>query len=233
MSHAISSLRSIEQGTSENPQDPSQQAPAPETANDYVSKAELAQIVSQAVNSAVTAHLKRALPKALEQFAPKASPQDAPSEAPGAPGEAASAPAWQRDIDTLKRQLAEERKLRKDTAQKAASERASSELSRELQSSGRLRPEAMPTVLDLLTKAQNRIAISEDGQASYRLNDDGETVSLAEGARAFLASKEAALFMPAPTPKNSHPGSRAPIANQAGSQEDPQAAARKALIDLL
>lgn len=183
---------------SENPMQ-AEQAEAPE----YVSKAELAQMVNQAISG----HLKRSLPKMIADGLAASKPQE--TDLMQSESKASEAQPWQKEMESLKRQVAEEKKLRKDANLRAATERATIQLAQELTGSGRLRPEAVPVVVDLLTKAQGRLSLNEDGEALYRLGPE-DLCSLQEGAKAWLGSKEAQIFISPPVPQNSRGATRAP-----------------------
>jgi len=192
-----------------------------ETKPEYVTKAELANIVNQAVSG----HLKRTLGKSVGEaietaFAARESANESKQDAQGRASGAAAKDAepWQKEIEALKRKVADSEKRAKDANLRAATDKGVTALTAALTASGKLRPEAVPVVVDLLTKAHGRLAIDDSGNAGYKLSDD-ETVSIEEGAKSFLASKEAALFMAPPQGGNgSRSSSRAPIAHNGQSQ---------------
>ncbi len=180
----------------------------------YVTEDRLAAIV----NAAVTGHLKRSLGKeigsALEAYDTKRRAEKAARKAEedaevtrGAPVAKQPSP----EVAALEKRLSDMQAMMRSAQEEAASERqrarehkAYGDLKSEL--NGKVRPEALDAVADLLFHARKRVSVDEDGNTLFAIRqapakglpDADVNYPLSDGVREFLKTKEAALFVPSP-----------------------------------
>jgi hypothetical protein len=207
---------------------------------EYVTKDDIAQIVNQVVSS----HLKRSLGKTIgeavesamapirEQLGSAARIED-PSK-PNTPSPESI------ELKKLQDKFDKSEKARKASEQRAHEERAYNALTSELTATGRVRPDAINVVADLL-RARQVLRVAEDGTARYHLNDD-EHFDLKEGVTShFLKSKEASMFLAAPgsnpTPKGNVqapflPGPKPGVTPQQGPTGNPLQRAEARLAEM-
>lgn len=165
--------------------------------------------LSNLVNSAVSAHLKRALPKTIEdvitphmaKFQEVLQAREAPKAAPSAPAGSSvgSDPEILKQLDDMKAQLKREQDTRLKERQQAREEKAIADVRAEL--IGKVRPEAVDHVVKLL--AHDRMIQVDGATVSLRVGEDA--LPLKDGLAEFLARKENAIFLPAPSPNQSSP----------------------------
>jgi hypothetical protein len=209
--------------------------------NDFVSKSELTTIVNQAVSSQLKRSLGKSIGEAVEAaLAPIKEQLQARTEEPKDKQQSPEAI----ELAKLKEQFQKSEKARKTSEHRAFEERAYNALTSELTASGRVKPEAINVVADLL-RARQVLRVGEDGSARYHVSDD-EHFDLKEGVTShFLKSKEASMFLVAP---GTNPGMRpqpapfgsSPTKLSAPTQQQPtgtpfqraQARAAEAGIDL-
>ena len=65
---------------------------------------------------------------------------------------------------------------------------------------GKVKPEAIEHVAKLIFHADKRVAVNDEGQMTYRTDDDSE-IDINEGVKQYLKSKDASIFLPAPVSK--------------------------------
>ncbi len=197
------------------------------------------------VNSAVTAQLKRALsPKALAAvFAPlmgdvlkplqdeiaalKAAPPPPPNQPPP-PDPNKPSP----EVTALKQKLQEfEDKFRQANDRAAAAEAkqrndtAFANLKNHL-TAAKVRPEMVDTLAKVLFYADKRVEFDEAGNTLFRvrvspgkgLPEEEQTMTLEEGVRSYVKSKEAEPFLPAPGGAPAAPGQQRRPSPIAGGQ---------------
>lgn len=149
-------------------------------------------------NAAVSGHLKRALPKAIAEalapFMEQLAARGAPAPAGGAPAGGAPAPAGDDKYAALEKKFQESEKARVAERVQGHKSRAYDGVRGAL--AGKARPDAIEAALKVL-KADDRIGVGEDGTPFIK--DGDEELSLEEGVKRFMKSKEGALFAPAPT----------------------------------
>lgn len=167
---------------------------------DVLSKESVSEMINTAIGMREKRFEKRLSEMLKSEFAaaqPKAQePADTEAEPTGKKAELA---ALRRELETQKQLFATSEKQRKESARREATSRAHQELTSALTGSGKVKPEAVGMVIDLI-KGRGHLDISDDGQASYRIGED--VFSIAEGAERFLASKEAVYFAPPPNQAN-------------------------------
>lgn len=221
--------------------------------SNFVSKDELRTIVSGMLRSSqekVSKDLSGALDAKLAEFAAKIAeangnkpkPSDeADGEKPKAKAKGdtavdpAESPAFlkmQKELEKLQQanqQLAEQRARERA---KANEDRAYAGLKEHL--SGKVRAEAIGVIADAV-RGRGLITYDEDGNAQMRVTvaakgyePEDQVLPIAEAIPHYLKSKEAALFLPAPTgqqaPKAKVPGARAPSGQFAGNPKSPSEA---------
>lgn len=164
------------------------------------------QRIANMVNAAVSGHLKRVLPKTLSDLlethiAPireQLTKQGGPAPTQGGQGGGApqgGAPAGDDRYAALERKFQESEKARLAERAQGYKARAFDGVRGAL--AGKARPDAIEAALKVL-KADERIGVREDGSAF--ILDGDEEVTIEEGVKRFMKSKEGALFAPAPTP---------------------------------
>jgi len=157
------------------------------------------QRISNVVNAAVSSQLKRALPKVLGEaleahLAPFREATAARQQHVAPAGDGTPEPEWKGRMETLERNLKEERSAR--AAEKRASlERGAYEALR-TELTGKVRPEAVDAAAKLLFHADKSVKVTSDGAVSFVLGDD--EYDLKEGVAAYLKTPAAALFVAAP-----------------------------------
>lgn len=175
------------------------------------------QRIANMVNAAVSGHLKRALPKALADamethLAPFKERLGSGTKAEPAPkgGDETSS-----KIADLERKYQESERARAAERVAGYQHRAFDTVRGEL--SGKVRADALDSALKIL-KADGCIQVREDGTPFLAMND--QELSITEGVKLFLKTKEGALFLPAPAPAK--PGQKG------GGKFTPRAAAPEA-----
>jgi hypothetical protein len=164
------------------------------------------QRIANMVNAAVSGHLKRVLPKTISDLmethiAPireHLTKQGGPAPAQGGQGGGApqgGAPAGDDKYAALERKFQESEKARAAERMQGHKARAFDGVRGVL--AGKARPDAIEAALKVL-KADDRIGVREDGSAF--ILDGDEEVTIEEGVKRFMKSKEGALFAPAPIP---------------------------------
>lgn len=234
-------------------QDQGQGAPAPASASLTPDE------INRLVNSAVTAQLKRSIPQALTEALGSLKLDEKIAElvtkaAPQKPPEGGNPPdpkqveleqklvAMQRAIEATEARAreAEERRTQAEAAQRR--DRGRAELTAALQ--GKVRPEAIRAVVDLLDSAYKRVEVNEDGQVTLQVERpqykggplEKATLPLSEALPVFLQSPEAALFIPAPGGQPARGGVQPPVQRGVPAKlgENASDADRSALVnDLL
>ncbi len=193
--------------------------------------------INAQINAAVTGHLKRAMAKQaedfktliaeqLKSFKPAPPPPDE-SESKEKPSKADPAlAAMRQQMEAMQASLAEANTKRERAEAKQREDKAFNELKDALKS--KIRPEMVDMVAKNFFYADKRVEFDEDGTALFRhrrqqpgLADEDVLMPLSEGVSAFLGSKDAAPFLPAPVPGggNQQPnrGARMPSpSNQSG-----------------
>lgn len=223
--------------------------------SNFVSKDELRTIVSGMLRSSqekVSKDLSGTLDAKFAEFAAKIAeangqgkskpagdddaekPKGKPKGEPVA-GDTAESPAFlkmQKEIEKLQKdnqQLAEQRARERA---KANEDRAYAGLKEHL--SGKVRAEAIGVIADAV-RGRGLITYDEEGNAQMRVTvaakgyePEDQVLPIAEAIPHYLKSKEAALFLPAPTsqqaPKAKVPGARAPTGQFAGNPKSPSEA---------
>lgn len=173
-------------------------------------------------NAAVSGHLKRALPKAIaealapfmEQLAARGAPPAGGAPPGGAPQGGAPTGGGDDKYAALEKKFQESEKAR-------VAERAQGHRSRAYDGvrgalAGKARPDAIEAALKVL-KADDRIGVGEDGTPFIK--DGDEELSLEEGVKRFMKSKEGALFAPAPTTTRRAPPQK--LNARSGKGEEP------------
>ena len=204
--------------------------------------------ITALINSAITGHIKRALApekigaivtpaleSALAPFKEQIAGLAKPAPAPDAPAPKGKAKAESDEPDPRDLALAAmEKKFAKlEADHKAARELAAKERRASLEAkaisdlraelTGKVRPEAVGVVADLL-RARNAITIDENGAATMRvrfspergLPEEDHDLPFGDALPHFLKTKEAALFVPPPTGGAGRTGRPAPTAPAAG-----------------
>lgn len=171
--------------------------------------------IHELLNSALNSRDKKAekrmtdlLSRSLEDFATKFQGSPKAETPVSTSTQAPEVLALQKKLEVLE---AERKREREETVKQAKNLRdkdAYAQLSAEL--SNKVRPEAVDMVAKLLFHADKKIDVREDG-VFYKLDEDTE-VTLAEGVKQFLKSKEAQFFIPPPSPKTQtiNKGQKAP-----------------------
>jgi len=156
-----------------------------------------------AVNAAVASHLKRHLSKLPEMIEAQFAPLREQFAARPATEQARPAPQQSTDTDAL-RQIEELRgqlKKEKDSAQKekrvAREEKAFSQLRTEL--TGKVRPEAVDAAAKILFHADRKVVVGDDGNITFKQGDSD--FDLREGISEWMKTKDAAMFLPPPSPR--------------------------------
>lgn len=115
-------------------------------------------------------------------------------------------------IARLEAQLKQETDRRIQTERRAYETAAYQAVQGQL--AGKVKSGAETVVADLLFKARKQIEIQDDGAAYFKTSDElNPYLSIEEGVAAFLATKEAELFIPAPRALDNTRGSRMPASN--------------------
>lgn len=191
------------------------------------------QRISAIVNKALGGRLARVLPKALSealeaQLAPireqlggaRGNPADIQRQAPSGGG--ASETETARKYAELERKFQESEKARASERMQGHKARAFGDVRGALV--GKARPEAIESALKVL-KADDRIGVREDG-TPYMIDGD-EEVTIDEGVKRFMKSKDGALFAPAPSPATRKTGPK--VSGRTAPVERTETAAEKSL----
>lgn len=201
--------------------------------------------INAIVNSAVTAQLKRALaPKTLAAaLAPliadvvkplqdelatlKQAPPATPATGP-APGPAPDKPnpeltAVKQQLQEMKDQLAKERDRAAAAETKQRDDAAFGALKTQL-SAAKVRPEMVEALAKVLFLADKRVEFDENGKPLLRVRvapskgmaEEDQLLTLEDGVKAFVKSKEAEPWLPAPGGAPGTPGQRRPAPTPGG-----------------
>ncbi len=159
------------------------------------------QKLADLVNGAVKAHLGRALPKALEESVTplltgfKAELTALLPKAPPTP-EAGKGTAVNPELEELRAEVKREKDARLTEKRQAREDKAHGDLVATL--TGKVRPEAVRDVADLLFYARKAVKVGADGNVTMKVGD--LDYPLAEGVGEYLKTKDAALYLPPPAP---------------------------------
>lgn len=208
--------------------------------------------INAIVNSAVTAQLKRALsPKALAAaLAPIVSEivkplqdelatlKQAPAPAPG-PAPAPDKPnpeltAVKQQLQEMKDQLAKERDRAAAAEAKQRDDSTFAKL-KDCLSAAKVRPEMVEVLAKVLFHADKRVEFDEQGNPLLRvrvspgkgLPEEDQVLTLEEGVKTYVKTKEAEPFMPPPggagggTNQQQRRAAPSPSRGQASTQESP------------
>lgn len=204
-----------------------------------------AEDVARIANQAVTAQLKRELPKAVETILPTFTkalddklaafkPTEPAGDKPpvGNPQQTPEFAALQRQLADMQATLEGERNARVKVEQKAREDAAFGELKTAL--SGHIKPEFVDPIAKSLYFADKRVEFDETGKPLFKAMVPQYTggplqetlLPLLDGVKAYVESKEAEAYRPAPVPKtpNSPPPrvpSRNPSTPQTGTAKIP------------
>jgi hypothetical protein len=153
---------------------------------------ELDQKTINLINSAISTHLKRhlaKLPDMIKEALPQSSSQDNTSSAKPSDKETPDAMS---EVQKLRAELDAERKRNRD-------EKTFGTIRNYL--TGKVRPEALETAVKVL-KADGKVNHRRDGTPIVKFSDT-EEYDLEEGLHQWLNSKDAEIFRPAPSNKQS------------------------------
>lgn len=191
------------------------------------------QRISNIVNKALSGRLARVLPKALSESleahlapireqlgATRGNPADAQRQVPSG-GVAADSEIARKYAD-LERKFQESEKARASERMQGHRARAFDGVRGALV--GKARPEAIESALKVL-KADDRIGVREDG-TPYMIDGD-EEVTIDEGVKRFMKSKDGALFAPAPSPATRKTGPK--VSGRTAPVERTETAAERSL----
>lgn len=204
--------------------DPTNPNPTPETPDD----------LNQKINQIVSSHIKRfeksfgeTFAKTLDEklaglkpAAPESTPAPEGGKAKGNPELA----AMQARIDDTLKALEAEKKRVVDLESKRRDDSAKSALRAALKD---VRPELLDVATEYLFNSQKRVTFDEDGRPLFKvrrspasgLPEEDVEMPLEEGAAHWLKSKDAAGFLPAPTPTRA--GGRGPSDSPSYSKRGP------------
>jgi hypothetical protein len=181
--------------------------------------------IADIVNAAVTSHSKRntdAIGKLIEEklagFAPK--PAD-PPPAPQGDGKSKVTPemaAMQAKFDEVLKALESEKKRTAELETKRRDDGAKAALRAALKD---VRPELQDVAVEYLFNSQKRVTYDESGRPLFTvrrapaagLPEEDVQMTLEDGVAHWMKSKEAAGFIPAPTPAG-RAGGRNPLGEQ-------------------
>ncbi len=180
------------------------------------------------INSAITGHMKRLEKNAAQKEADmKAYFADQlkswkPTVSEEPPPDKANKPdpkmtALEQRLAQMDTELKESKAAREKAENKQREDRSFGDLREVLKS--KVRPDMVDFVAENLFYAKRRVEFDADGNALFKSKrSDGEEVllPLADGVATWLASKEAAGFLPAPDPQNNQRGTRMPTTKQTG-----------------
>jgi hypothetical protein len=199
--------------------------------------------IHELINAALLGNSKRSekrfaemLEQSLTQFRdkltePKAEVAQAIDKPSAASPEVA---ALQKQLEAMQKQIKE-----KDLAVAAQSKSMrEKEAYGQLKSmlSGKVKPEAIEHVAKLIFHADKKVVVGEDGQMTFRSDDDSE-IDINEGVKQYLKSKDASIFLPAPvsksTPAKTSFGNIQMPSSHSGEEVKPNAAQAAALLQKL
>ncbi len=180
------------------------------------------------INSAITGHMKRLEKNAAQKEAdmkayfteqlkgwkPPVS-EEPPPDKGNKPDPKVT--AMEQRIAQMDAELKESKAAREKAESKQREDRSFGDLREVLKS--KVRPDMVDFVAENLFYAKRRVEFDSDGNALFKSKrSDGEEVllPLADGVSAWLGSKEAASFLPAPDPQNNQRGTRMPTTKQVG-----------------
>ena len=194
----------------------------------YVTSDELGQMV----NAAVTAQLKRGLSKVTDDFKKELATQLAALKPSKEEHEETKKSSKQDpELAALQRSLAETQAAMKASEERAVAaekqrreDKAFADLRTHL--STQLKPEMVDIAAEHLFYARKRVEFDENGNPLFKakrspgggLPEEDILLPLAEGVNAFVKSKEAAPFLPAPGPQAGK-GGKAPPSGSTQSKQ--------------
>jgi hypothetical protein len=207
--------------------------------------AAVAAALPKALNGAITSHLNRAMAKVEERFSKLEKPTGdegdgeeggeggvTPPAKPGkgvSPEVAQELAAMRKQLETTKKQLADEKAARDKAVAETREREDRGKLQEALMAAGVQKHMLGPAVA-YLHGEQKRLKRGEDGEV-YFIGDDKTEVSVADGVKAWAKSETGMGFMPARDVGGSGgTGARKPGAGGAGAQPD---TSDKAIIDML
>ena len=172
-----------------------------ENKSDEVSAFVTQQDLSRMVNQAITSHLKRLdfdskITSAIEQSLSSLKENTSKKDSTSVPGsDNSEVAALKKQLEALQTQIKE--KDAKAAAQLKASREKDAFSQLRTMLGGKVRPEAVDSVAKLLFHADKKIKVGDEGEMSW-LNGD-EEISIEDGIKQYLKTKEASMYLPAPT----------------------------------